>query len=210
MSDTRKGFGGGGYQGGDGVTRPMVDPEPQRPAPEARADRNNADPRTVVVGGQRTPDMAPAYDPMRDPVVGWLVVVSGVGKGTHRPLGYGQNTVGRGEDARVKLIYGAGFRQQEGATQQALPSFESHVDNTVSRKHFLITYDERGRRFFIEKSQDGTNMTYIKENGTETPVFAARELKAFERILAGNTELMFVPLCRPGDGDNPGFDWKDT
>ena len=193
----------------DGVTRPMA---PGRVKAEDNRMHQGSDgnPKTMVVGGQRTPDMAEAFDPMRDPVVGWLVVVAGVGKGTHRPLGYGQNTVGRGDEARVKLIYGAAFTLKEGATQVVNVGLESHFDGSISRKHFIVSYDERSRKFFIQNSPDSTNMTYIKDGGNDDPVMAPRELKPFDRIQVGKTELMFVPLCHRGDDDRVGFDWKDT
>ncbi|MBI1187446.1 MAG: FHA domain-containing protein [Alphaproteobacteria bacterium] len=215
MSDNRDGptrpMGAAGYEPGvaDGVTRPMGGATP--PAGEGRAPAASNRNTTQVIGAQRTPEMQEEFDPMRDPVVGWLVVVAGVGRGTHRALGYGQNTVGRGDDARVKLIYGAaGLKIGEGATQIINAAYEKHYDGSVSRKHFIISYDERSRRFFIEKSPDSTNMTYIKDGGSEEPIMAPRELKPFDRIQVGRSELLFVPLCHRGEGDNPGFDWKDT
>lgn len=210
MSDNRDGptkpIGSGGFRGGaDGVTRPMGGGDDNRA-------KNSPDggQRTQVIGSQRTPEMAEAFDPMRDPVVGWLVIVGGVGKGTHRPIGYGQNSVGRGEDARVKLVYGAALTLKEGATQVMNVGLESHYDGSISRKHFILSYDERSRKFYIQNSPDSTNMTYIKSGGNDDPVLAPRELKPFDRIQAGKTELMFVPLCHRGDGDSAGFDWKDT
>tara|TARA_B100000678_G_C18186891_1_gene493577 strand:+ start:611 stop:1132 length:522 start_codon:yes stop_codon:yes gene_type:complete len=164
--------------------------------------------KTRVVGAQRNPKMAERFDPMVDPVVGWLVVTSGVGKGTHRPIGNGQNTVGRGEDARIKLVYGAGYIAHEGATQAIDLSFESHYDGEISRIHFIILYDQESRRFYIQNAQNSTNLTYLK--GSDAPLMVPTELKPFDRIRAGKTELMFVPLCHPGDDDRPGFDWKDT
>jgi len=209
--DSGSGSAGLNDAGADGVTRPAPGGRPMSSNYGQNGNQSGSsggDPRTIPIGAQRTPEMAEAFDPMRDPVVGWLVVVSGVGKGTHRPLGYGQNTVGRGEDARVKLIYGAAFTMKEGATQVVDFGLESHYDGTLGRKHFIITYDERSRKFFIQNSQDSINLTYIK--GEDDPLMTPRELESFDRIQVGKTELMFVALCRRGNDDNAGFDWKDT
>jgi hypothetical protein len=216
MTDNREGVtkpwsgGGAGLNdaGPDGVTRPASSNQYGAAGRNSNAGASNGDPKTIPVGAQRTPDMAEAFDPMRDPVVAWLVIVSGVGKGTHRPLGYGQNIVGRGEDARVKLVYGAAFTLKEGATQEVDVGLESHYDGSIARKHFVITYDIRTRKYFVQNSQESTNLTYIK--GEDDPLMSPREIKSFDRIQIGNTELMFVALCHRGADDEPGFDWKDT
>jgi FHA domain len=195
-----------GDAGPDGVTRP--DSPSSGAGGRREAPSSSGDPKTIPVGAQVTPNVAEAFDPMRDPVVGWLVVVAGTGKGTHRPLGIGQNVIGRGDDARVKLIYGAALKLMEGATQVIDVGLESHTDAAVGRKHCIITYDNRSRKFFIQNSPDSTNLTYIK--GMVEPLMVPRELNAFDRIQMGNTELMFVPLCHQATDESAGFDWKDT
>jgi hypothetical protein len=164
--------------------------------------------RTQIVGGGKTPGQMTGFDPMRDPVVGWLVIVEGVGKGMAIPLGYGQNSVGRGENARRRLCFGVNV-YYEGATQHInVKGVELNEDPQVSRVHFIVTYDGRARRFHIQQSPESTNLTYLKggENGEE-PILSPRELKAFDRIQAGATELMFIPLCHRNP-DGTGFDWQ--
>jgi hypothetical protein len=43
-----------------------------------------------------------------DPVVGWLVVMAGPGRGNSVKLGYGQNSVGRDREERVRVDFGDG------------------------------------------------------------------------------------------------------
>lgn len=119
-------------------------------------------------------------DPMDDPVVGWLVIVDGPGRGASAPLGYGMNSVGRAPTERVQIDFG---------------------DDEVSRsQHCLVTYDPKSRKFFIQHG-GGRNLTYIGSD--EQPVLAPVELKPGEEISIGATKLRFVPFC------SEGFDWND-
>lgn len=193
--------------GADDVTRPMDIKNDNPGVGKMKVSAGDSN-KTMIVGAQRNQKMAEGFDPMRDPVVGWLVVVAGVGKGTHRPIGIGQNVVGRGDEARIKMLYGAGYVAHEGATQAVDLALESHYDGEISRSHFIIVYDQESRKFFVMNSPDSTNLTYLK--GKDAPLMTPTELNPFDRIRAGKTELMFVPLCHPGDDNRPGFDWKDT
>lgn len=114
-----------------------------------------------------------------NPVVGWVVVINGPGKGSFRPLGYGMNTIGRGDGDRVSLGFG---------------------DEEISRhNHAVLTYDPRGRRFYIQHG-DAVNLTYV--NGQ--PVLQPVELKGTEEITLGQTSLRFVAFC------GQDFDWQET
>ena len=107
---------------------------------------------------------------MDDPVVGWLVVVEGPGKGRAVQLGYGSNSLGRGATDRVKLDFG---------------------DDQISRNgHAVVTYDPRGRRFYVQHG-GGTNLTYLEDK----PVLTPAELPPLGKIGIGNTVLRFVPFC---------------
>jgi len=109
-------------------------------------------------------------DDPEDPVVGWLVVVDGPGKGKSLKLGYGMNSVGRAADERVPIDFG---------------------DEEISRKgHAALVYDPRGRKFYLQHG-DGRNLTYLGEN----PVLQPTELLGGETIGIGNTKLVFVPFC---------------
>lgn len=121
-------------------------------------------------------EAAPA--PLGGPVVGWLAVIQGPGRGNFAPLGYGRNSIGRAPSERVSLNFG---------------------DNNISRAHHAaVTYDPRGRKFYISHG-DSDNLTYIGDR----PVLSAEELPPHAHISIGETVLRFVPLC----GDE--FDWQD-
>jgi hypothetical protein len=109
-------------------------------------------------------------DFFKDPLVGWLVVVFGPGKGVSLELGYGVNTIGRDKEQRISVDFG---------------------DEQISRKsHASVIYDQKSRRFFIQHG-DGLNLTYVNDE----PVLRPIELKGREVIALGNTKLVFVPLC---------------
>lgn len=104
------------------------------------------------------------------PVVGWLVVVEGPGRGQARSLTYGVNSIGRGPDAAIRLDFG---------------------DDEISRTaHCNIVYDGRNRKFFIQQGS-GQNLTYLGD----APVLAPCELSADACISMGRTTLRFVPFC---------------
>ena len=116
---------------------------------------------------------------MDDPVVGWLVVTAGPGRGASLPLGYGSNSLGRGPTERVRLDFG---------------------DELISRSaHTVLTYDPKGRKFFVQHG-GGKNLTYINE---DEPVLTPVELKGGEEIAVGDTRLKFVAFC------GREFDWQD-
>jgi len=106
----------------------------------------------------------------KDPVVGWIVIVNGPGRGQSLALGYGMNSIGRGPDERVSLDFG---------------------DEEISRQsHALLTYDTKGRKFYLQHG-GGVNLTYVGAN----PVLQVIELKGREIISIGKTDLCFIPFC---------------
>ena len=113
------------------------------------------------------------------PVVGWLVVIKGPGKGRSVELGYGVNTIGRGDKNRVQLAFG---------------------DQEISRdKHATVTYDPRGGKFFLQHG-DSTNLTYLEDS----PVLSPTEIANGQTIRIGDsTVAKFVALC------GPDFHWED-
>jgi pSer/pThr/pTyr-binding forkhead associated (FHA) protein len=136
------------------------------PAPELPGKTND---RTHLF---RAPEGAggSADDAMQNPVVGWVVIIAGPGRGRALTLGYGMNSIARGSQSRVRLDFG---------------------DKQISRDdHALISYDPRGRRFYLQHG-GGTNLTYLNEQ----PVLTPTELRGGEVILLGQTQLRFVPFC---------------
>lgn len=109
-------------------------------------------------------------DPMRDPPVGWLVVVGGPGKGHFVTIRYGSNNIGRGEDQRIILNFG---------------------DTGISRSnHAIVSYDKKSRRYFVQHG-GGQNLTYLHGE----PLLTPKELNDGDLIILGNTSLRFTPLC---------------
>lgn len=105
-----------------------------------------------------------------DPVVGWLVITNGPGKGSALKLGFGMNPIGRSAEERVSINFG---------------------DEEISRTgHAVVTYDPRGNKFYIQHG-GGVNLTYLDNS----PVLGALELKGREKILIGKTEICFIPFC---------------
>ncbi len=175
---------GGGQAPGGGRLEDPTKPMQQRPtvpkgggratdagrSDEEERTRINTGGRTRQKGPQSSEESAEKADGMDDPVVGWLAIVEGPGKGRAMQLGYGSNPIGRGETARVKLNFG---------------------DDQISRGgHAVVTYDPRGKKFYVQHG-GGTNLTYLNDE----PVLIPTELPALSHISIGNTILRFVPLC---------------
>ena len=171
-------------------TRPVTRP---RPGGVRGYGQEGSEPRTVIAGGWRASRRGSEMveqgrrgdfqSGMADPVVGWLVVVDGPGKGNPVRLGNGQNSIGRGKDSRVCLDFG---------------------DRQISRNdHAVLTYDPRSNRFYIRQGQ-GVNLVYIGED----PVLSPTPLLPGCRITLGETTLRFVAFCdgefRWSDPAEPG------
>ena len=125
-------------------------------------------PRRLSDGGGQS---APASEAVEaDPVVGWLVVMAGPGRGNSVKLGYGQNSVGRDREERVRVDFG---------------------DGSISRKrHCFIIYEPRKRQYIL-RAGDSANLTYLNgELVSETTPLVAGNL-----IEIGKTTLRFVPFC---------------
>ena len=135
------------------------------------ARQSSAAPKTELVGAQGVSDDVKA-DAIAsdDPVVGWLVIISGPGRGFSVPIGTGMNSVGRGSDQRVTLSFG---------------------DNKISSsKHFFVSYDPRSRQFGLHRG-DGANLTYLND----APVYGSEKLENYSIVEVGATKLRFVAFC---------------
>ena len=163
--------------GGQGAGAGRLDAPTQKMDASSSSSSAISEEKTRVVGGrrrqedqQRLEERAEKADGMDDPVVGWLVIVEGPGKGRAMQLGYGSNSIGRGETDRINLNFG---------------------DDQISRGgHATVTYDPRGRKFYVQHG-GGTNLTYLNDQ----PVLIPIELPVLSHISIGNTVLRFVPLC---------------
>lgn len=106
-----------------------------------------------------------------DPVVGWLVCVDGPEKGSDYRIRGGNNTIGRGGTAQIRI----------------------QNDSSISKENMaLVAFDARTRKFFFAAG-DGRNLIYI--NDELLLPHQSRELRAYDRILLGRSTLLFMPLC---------------
>ena len=165
---------GGGSTAFEERTVPFSEERRGGRTPAHQEERNT----TLHVPDHHTPSPQPseaeieAGDGMADPVVGWLVVVAGPGKGQVCKLGYGTNSLGRGENSRARLDFG---------------------DEQISREnHAALTYDPRGRKFYLQHG-GGVNLTYLGD----APVLTPTPLEPMQDFCIGSTTLRFVPFCGP-------------
>lgn len=101
---------------------------------------------------------------------GWLVVISGPGRGASFALHNGVSQIGRGDDQTVRLDFG---------------------DTSISRNnHAAIAYDDEQGQFFLGH---GGKSNLVRLNGS--PVLSTEEMSDGDEIRIGETSLKFVALC---------------
>lgn len=104
-----------------------------------------------------------------DPVVGWLVCISGRERGRDYRIHGDNNFIGRSTNMDI-CIQG---------------------DESISKvRHAVISYDSRSNVFYLAS---GEGRSLIRLN--DKPVLGMVELKAMDIVEIGMTRLMFVPLC---------------
>lgn len=141
--------------------------------PTAPAVSPSAPPSQGGGAGLAAHGTEPAEQPSPlEPVVGWLVVVDGAGRGQTVPFYSGMNSVGREIGQRVRIAFG---------------------DQEISREgHFFVTYEPKKRTFHLNHG-GRTNLVYHNGDALLAPV----ALSKGDMIEVGKTKLMFVPLCGP-------------
>ena len=111
-----------------------------------------------------------------DPVVGWLVCKSGAEKGRDYKIHSENNYIGRSEHMDICI----------------------HGDDTISREnHAVITFDDEQGDFYFTP---GSGRSIVRLNGKAA--LMTTELKAYDEIEIGTTQLVFIPLC------GPQFKWE--
>ncbi|MFI3212874.1 MAG: FHA domain-containing protein [Eubacteriales bacterium] len=114
----------------------------------------------------------------KEPVVGWLVCTEGEHFGEDFRLKSGRNFVGRGANMDVSIT----------------------KDQTVSReRHAIIVYEPRGNVFLIQPG-DSKELCYLNDEVVLSP----QMIHGHDRVLVGQTELMFIPCC------TAQFNWEKT
>ena len=164
-----------------GVTRPeaaMADLDvPQtKVVRAARTGERTAGSRTQLIRGKLSVKRAEFF---QDPVVGWLVVVGGLGLGAFRPIFEGNNTIGRGKSQRIPIDFG---------------------DETISsEEQAYLRYDSVDRKYLLVPNLSKTNIVAVNDRKPT----GATELAAMDLITMGRTQLVFVPFC------GTDFDWAE-
>ena len=107
-----------------------------------------------------------------DLVLGWLVAANTSSRGKTFVLTDPKSTIGRGDAEHPVAI-------------------DLHGDRTVSRgAQAVIIYDPLNKKFFLQ-SADGKTIVYLNRQ----MLLAPAELAPYDKIMLGETELVFVPLC---------------
>lgn len=125
-------------------------------------DQNIADEQNTI----------PLYvlDNENNPVVGWLISVSGETKGKSYEIHNGRNFVGR--SMAMDIVFSS--------------------DKSISRdKHFSIIFDEKTNEFFVVS---GISSVFV--NGTRVSVPC--KICENDYISAGESNFIFVPFCKEG------------
>lgn len=126
--------------------------------------------------GQMTVSLSSFNDTNTQPVVGWLIGISGPSKGRTYSIRENKNFIGRSPNMDIVLA----------------------DDNSVSReKHAVIVYIPR-QRAFIAQPGDSRELYYINDK----VVLDNTELKENDVLEIGRSKFFFLPLC----GENFGWD----
>lgn len=165
---------------GIGMPKPA---DPAQSAPEDPPDETRIL-NPVTAGGQAEAGVADAPQSQLqyttdDPVVGWLVVIDGPGKGNFRPIFYGNNTIGRDRSQRVPVDFG---------------------DSAISsEEQAYIQYNYKKREFLFIPNLAKPNVVEVNEDNPASAV----QLQPHDKIRMGETTLLFLPLC------GADFEWGD-
>ncbi|MDR1961462.1 MAG: FHA domain-containing protein [Gracilibacteraceae bacterium] len=104
-----------------------------------------------------------------EPVVGWLVNVSGASRGQGYSLKTGRNSIGRSVDMDVPVMQ----------------------ELSVSRvNHAVITFEPLKQEFFVQPGE-GRGLTYL--NGEF--LISHAPLRDYDRLKLGSSEFLFVSFC---------------
>lgn len=152
-------------------SEPVEKARPPAPSPSAPTAPSPSAPTAPDTGRTTTAPVTETPNVLAGPVVGWLAIVAGPGRGEVLRLGYGVNDIGSGPSARVRLNFG---------------------DASIAPdNHAAIIYTTRSRRFYLAQSAAAESWL----NGQ--PVLESVGLVGGETIRFGQTQLRFVPLCGP-------------
>ena len=151
-------------------TADTIKPHSEKPAAESAAGEA---PTRKIIPKTSAGEGGSGSNETVNPVVGWLVVIDGPGKGESRTLRVGANAIGRGAKSSVSLDFG---------------------DDTISRdRHAIITFDPRSNAFYLERGPV-SNLVYLNDELVLSPI----ELVSGDTITLGRTIVKFIALCSEG------------
>ena len=102
-----------------------------------------------------------------NPVVGWLVCISGIVKGKSYELHMGRNFFGRKKEMDIVLS----------------------DDNLISRKrHFSLVYDPKSNCYYVAPEE---GFIYLNEKAVREPAVLADG----DQLTVGDTQYIFVAYC---------------
>lgn len=150
-----------GENGEDNLyTQPMTPNQPEVTIPEA-ADVDSFSKTVGVYDNLGAEDI--------EPVVGWLVAISGEHLGEDFKLKTGRNFIGRSSEMDIAL----------------------EKDNSISReKHAIILYEPKSNMFLVQPG-DAKQLFYLNEK----VVLEATKISAYDILSLGETNLLFIPCC---------------
>lgn len=129
---------------------------------------------TVRMGGERGIGMGETVriTPSRlgiDPVVGWLICVSGPEKGKDYRIRSERNFIGRATNQDICI---AG-------------------DESISReRHAILTFNPKSASFAFVPG-DSHGLVYCNDQEVMTPI----QLQPYDRLEMGKSQFLFVPFC---------------
>jgi hypothetical protein len=182
--DTTKNLSGGSTASAEGDVTRIVRPgggSSSGSSDDPTALNRPDDGKTVLIRPSKSGDKSGSFHPMApqesaplteeaEPVVGWLIVLKGPGRGRAVQLGYGWNTIGRDASQRARLDFG---------------------DGQISRlNHARLLYDPKSRKFTLTLGES-PNPTYLRDEVLLGPT----KLENGDKIQFGDTTVLFHALC---------------
>lgn len=151
-----------GEDGDDNLyTKPMTQPQSEITTPIPEPDIEEFSKTVGVYDDLGAEDV--------EPVVGWLVAISGKHLGQDFKLKTGRNFIGRSAEMDVAL----------------------EQDNSISReKHAIILYEPKSNMFLVQPG-DAKQLFYLNEK----VVLEATKIAAYDVLSLGETNLLFIPCC---------------
>jgi hypothetical protein len=107
-----------------------------------------------------------------DPIVGWLVITDGPGRGKAVDIFAGMNSLGRAPGQRIRVDFGDASISSEGAA--------------------FITFEPKRQTFHINHGGKA-NIVYLNDEAVLTPM----PLVHSNTIAIGETRFRFIQLCGP-------------